>query len=391
MTKVSIIIPCYKQAHFLAQAVDSCLAQTHSDVEIIVVDDGSPDDTAAVAGRYAGRPGFRYIRQNNTGLPGARNRGIAEATGDYICFLDSDDWYAPEKIARQAALLDANPALGWVYCDVTSVDESGRPLSEQFSIAESKRLLSGNLFDSLIHCGYFQPHTVMIRRGVLDQVGVFDPELGGYADYDLWLRVAGAGFDAVFVPERLAYYRIHSASMSRDGQHMNAARLGAFRKVVALFPERAARGLARLQQAVIDHHESGKWKSQVPAAPSADLLALIQERAELTIRWRSKLEAGVALASLKQSAAAAKFMIEAVQSVQTCAVPEVIIEALIETSAQLAPLDIGRARYLLNLGRQLAADLGNQPACARAEEVLASFPATPAGRPRPAVPQPASA
>jgi SAM-dependent methyltransferase len=109
-------------------------------------------------------------------------------------------------------------------------------------------------------------------------------------------------------------------------------------------------------------------------APSAEWIALVQERSQLTIRWRSKLEAAVALAALRQNTAAAKLMIEAVKAVEACGVPEVIIEALIETSAQLAPLDLGRARYLLDLGRQLAADMGNQPASDRAAVVLASFP-----------------
>lgn len=376
MSKVSIIIPCYNQARFLPKAIESCLAQTHADVEIIVIDDGSPDDTSAVAACYASaHANVRCIRQKNTGLPGARNRGLSEATGEHICFLDSDDWFEPEKIARQSALLDANPSVGWTYCDITSVDEHGAPMPDQYPIADSKRRLSGNLFDSLIHCGYFQPHTVMIRRSVLDAVGAFDPALGGYADYDLWLRVACSGHAAVFIPERLAAYRIHSASMSRDGEHMQSARLGAFKNLVRDFPDRAARGLALLQQAVIDHHESGRVLAQSPAAPSADLLAQIHERAELTIRWRAKLEAGLALAAIRQNAAATKLMLEAVHSVQSCAMPDVIIEALIETAGQLAPLDAGRARYLLGLGRQLAADLGVAPAVARADEVAASFPA----------------
>ncbi|CAM2818009.1 class I SAM-dependent methyltransferase [Rariglobus hedericola] len=125
--------------------------------------------------------------------------------------------------------------------------------------------------------------------------------------------------------------------------------------------------------------------------PDPALIALIQERAQLTILWRSKLEAGVALASLKQNTAASRLMIEAVKAVEACAVPEVIIEALIEVSGQLASLDLGRARYLLDLGRQLATDMGNQPACDRAAVVLASFPPiSPVASARPPAPQPVS-
>jgi SAM-dependent methyltransferase len=143
----------------------------------------------------------------------------------------------------------------------------------------------------------------------------------------------------------------------------------------ALFPghEPFSQHDVRALQTELGHLRRRNVELENNPSVNPELITLIQTRAELTIRWRSKLEAGVALASLKQTAAAIKFMVEAVQSVQTCALPEVIIEALIETSAQLAALDLGRARYLLDLGRQLATDLGNQPALTRAEQVHASL------------------
>lgn len=269
MSKVSIIIPCFKQAHFLAQAVDSALAQTHAELEVVVIDDGSPDDTAAVAARYAGDPRFKYIRQENTGLPGARNRGIRESSGDYLCFLDSDDTYTPTKVARQAALLDADPQLGWAYCDIVTVDEAGAALPDQFSIASTKRDLSGDLFTSLMLGGYFPPHTVMIRRSVLDAVGGFDPELGGHADYELWLRVAGAGYRAAFVPETLAHYRVHGSSMSKDGEHMHATRVATLVKIARLYPDKVAVGADRLQQSIVDLFTANQWmRRQQEEAPA---------------------------------------------------------------------------------------------------------------------------
>src|SRR5438093_705810 len=194
MSKVSIIIPAYNQAKFLAQAIDSALQQTHPDLEVIVIDDGSTDDTSEIAARFANQ--IRYIHQDNTGLPGARNRGIRESKGEYLCFLDSDDFYHPEKIQRQVALLDADPRLGFVYCDIITTDEAGQPLAEQCSVNSASRQMSGNIFQTLMMAGYFPPHTVMIRRQVLDAVGDFDPPLGGHADYDLWLRVSAAGHTA---------------------------------------------------------------------------------------------------------------------------------------------------------------------------------------------------
>ena len=209
MPRVSIIIPAYNQARFLAKAIESALGQTHSDLEVIVVDDGSPDNTAEVAARFDGSQNFKYVRQANTGAAGARNRGIRESTGDYLCFLDADDYYVPEKVARQAAQLDADPSLGWVYCDFTTVDQAGRPIDEQAPIAKHERQLDGDLFGSLMLSGYFPPHVVMIRRAVLDRVGLWEQEFGGHMDYELWLRVAGAGFNAGFIPEPLAVYRTH--------------------------------------------------------------------------------------------------------------------------------------------------------------------------------------
>lgn len=259
MSKVSIIIPCYRQAQFLAATIESALAQTHRDLEVIVIDDGSPDHTAEVAARYASDPRFRYLRQENTGLPGARNRGLAETTGEYVCFLDSDDLLLPDKCRRQVEVLAANPKLGFVYCDITTIDEKGIVVPDQFSIAAVPRDLSGNLFGTLIQGGYFPPHTVMVRRSVLEAVGGFDPALGGHADYELWLRISGAGYPAHFIAERLASYRVHSASMSKDGRHMRDTRIATLNKIARLYPEQFGPGVDRLQQSIEDLFAANLW------------------------------------------------------------------------------------------------------------------------------------
>jgi GT2 family glycosyltransferase len=262
MAKVSIIIPAYNQARFLAAAIESALGQTHPDVETVVIDDGSTDNTPEVAGKFQARPSFKYVRQDNAGLPGARNRGVRESSGEYLCFLDSDDFYHPEKAARQAALLDANPDVAFVYCDVATVDENGQHVPEQDSISELPRQLSGDIFPALMMGGYFPPHAVMIRRSVLEAVGGFDPALGGHADYDLWLRVAGAGHRAVFQDVKLAFYRTHATSMSRDGAHMAETRRATFRKIARLYPDLVAEGLHALQQSNQDLFLSNQWLRQ---------------------------------------------------------------------------------------------------------------------------------
>ncbi len=252
MKKTSIIIPVFNQAHYLVQAIESCYQQTADNIEVLVVNDGSTDNTAQVVAPYLTRPNFKYVEQPNAGLPGARNRGFAESTGEYLCFLDSDDYYHPEKIRKQAELLEEDPELGFVYCDLVSVDDNGQPLLSQWSVRKRDREMSGNIFGSLMLGGYFPPHTVMIRRSVLEKVGPFDPELGGHADYDLWLRVSGAGHRAVYIDEKLAFYRYHSTNMSKDGMRMAETRLATFRKIVVMFPQAAAEATELIQRATRD-------------------------------------------------------------------------------------------------------------------------------------------
>lgn len=259
MSKVSIIIPAYNQAHYLPDAINSALEQSHPDVEVIVVDDGSTDHTPDVTAEYADRPNVKLIRQANTGLSGARNRGFSEATGDYICFLDSDDYFSPDKVQKQAAMLDANPDLGFVYCDIVTVDPSGEPVAEQCTVERSDRVLSGNIFQSLLLGGYFPPHTVMLRRSILAELGGFDLDCGGHADYEFWLRISAAGHAACFQNEALAYYRTHPDSMSKDGPHMKATRIMAFRKIAERYPAVLARGLSAVQQMNEDLYKANAW------------------------------------------------------------------------------------------------------------------------------------
>ena len=247
MSKISIIIPAYNQARFLDRAIASALGQINADVEVVVIDDGSTDDTPAVIARHQAEPRLKAVRQPNAGLGAARNRGLAESTGEYVCFLDADDFYSPDKCVKQAAALDGNPELGFVYCDFTTVDENGVPRPTQGSVHNVQRTLSGNIFPALSQSGYFPPHTVMIRRSVLDAVGHFDLELGGNADYDLWLRAA-AEHRALYLDEKLASYREHGDSMSKDGDHMSRSRVGTLRKISRLHPNLVGDALQQLQQ-----------------------------------------------------------------------------------------------------------------------------------------------
>jgi glycosyltransferase involved in cell wall biosynthesis len=203
--RVSIVIPCYNHARFLPEAVASVLAQSDERWECVIVDDGSPDDTAPVAeGLIRANPGraIRLVRQPNRGLSAARNAGIEAARAAYILPLDADDALAPEMIARTARVLDARPEVGFVYTDVVLFGEEQGVWSGGAYSLEKLR------FDCPM-----VPET-LFRRAAWEQVGGFDERMrGGYEDWSFWLSLAAAGCEGYHLPEPLARYRRSPRSM----------------------------------------------------------------------------------------------------------------------------------------------------------------------------------
>ena len=244
MPLISVVIPCYKQAHYLGDALRSVLAQTHTDLEVIVVDDGSPDDVASVVAEFSHDPRVRLIQQTNRGVSAARNRGIEESKGTHLNFLDADDWLAPTKLEEQARILDEHDDIGFVYCDYVYVYEDGEEgpgesvLTGRASV--ESEALSGDIFPSLMAGGYFTSHTVLIRRGVLDDIGYFDESLSRWEDWDLWVRAAGGGHLAYYLDKKLAHYRKHAESATKHQQVRDAHRLVALQKAIRLFPDHVA-------------------------------------------------------------------------------------------------------------------------------------------------------
>lgn len=206
--RVSIIIPAYNSAKYLREAVDSALAQTYSDVEIIVVNDGSTDNSAELLRDYGNR--IVYIEQPNAGLSAARNTGILASTGDFLVFLDADDCLLPDMAVSLASVLAENELCSLVYCGWYQTDEDGTRFSES-----DLNLPSGSLFRELFQHGLFVVGSVMIRKSILSRSGVFDPALPQIEDRDMWTRIAYYS-DIIFVPERLSEYRSTLGSMSRN-------------------------------------------------------------------------------------------------------------------------------------------------------------------------------
>ena len=206
--RVSVIIPTYNRAGLLRMALESVLAQTHSSIQVIVVDDGSTDETAGMLAEYSGR--VTHIRQANAGISRARNHGLEVAQGDYINFLDDDDTMMPRKIERQAAVLAARPEVGLVHCRYCYLDRAGQPLG-RVGLLPQKDVLRELLLHNFMWMG-----GPLIRRDCLGRVGAFDVGLSAAADYDLWLRIAAGGFQFACIQEPLGGYRVHRGSMVTD-------------------------------------------------------------------------------------------------------------------------------------------------------------------------------
>ena len=227
--RVSLIIATFNHARFLGAAIDSALAQTLSAVDVIVVDDGSTDDTPAVLARYAGR--VRVLRQPNRGLAAARNAGLAAARGTYVAFLDADDVMAPTKLAAQLEMLERSPTIGWTYCDVlieTVATRTTVTASERFGYGA--RALDGWLFPELIHGNFIPAIAPMIRRTALDAAGGFDERLTALEDWDMWLRLSLIA-EARYTPAVLVTYRIRPGGMSEDRARMDRNRFCVLDKI----------------------------------------------------------------------------------------------------------------------------------------------------------------
>jgi glycosyltransferase involved in cell wall biosynthesis len=206
------VIPCYNQAHFLAEAIESVKAQTFRDVEVLVVDDGSTDDIGTVLDAF---PWVRSIRQENRGLAAARNTGIAHSRGDFLIFLDADDRLLPHAAETGARLLMADPSLGFVAGHSRFITGAGVPLPTQQPVRGSE-----NAYLSLLRRNSIRnPAIVMFRRRVLAPAGGFDSRVDACADYAIYLRISRdhpVGFHSAVVAE----YRKHGHNMSNDAALM---------------------------------------------------------------------------------------------------------------------------------------------------------------------------
>ena len=247
MPLVSVLVPTWNRLDYLQEAISSVLRQTYEHWELIVVDDRSDDGTREWMGTL-GDDRIRLVALDHTGNLGhLRNRGITEAKGELVAFLDSDDAFEPPKISVQVEALRQHPECGWSYTAMTRVDEEGVDIVDT---AIRWREISGWILASLLRFdALVDTPTVMVRRKLLDEVGPLDEDLLECQDYDLFFRLAAAS-QTVMIPEPLTRKRVHAGATSADRTRVNEAWIQVYRRFGERSPDPRVRSICRRQTRV---------------------------------------------------------------------------------------------------------------------------------------------
>jgi len=223
---ISVIIPTHNRAHTLSRAVESVMKQSLPPTEIIVVDDGSTDGTAALIQEKF--PGCRYLHQQNQGVSSARNSGIAAATGDWLAFLDSDDEWMPSKLAAQRSALESSPSIHLCHTEEIWI-RNGKRVNQMKKHAKT----GGWVFQHCLPLCAISPSSVIIHRSLFEAVGLFDETLPACEDYDLWLRIC-AFYPTLFIETpQIIKHGGHEDQLSRKHWGMDRFRIQALEKIIA--------------------------------------------------------------------------------------------------------------------------------------------------------------
>ncbi len=224
--QISLIIPTFNRCATLRRAITSVLQQTVLPNEIIIVDDGSTDDTAHMINKEF--PQLHYIAQENKGVSAARNIGIKQAQGDWLAFLDSDDSWLPEKLARQIWVLKDSPDIKICHSEEIWIRNGVR-----VNAMHKHKKTGGWIFKQCLALCVMSPSAIMVHRSVFDNVGLFDESLPACEDYDLWLRIC-AKYPVLFIEQPLIYkYGGHDDQLSHQYWGMDRFRIQALEKIIA--------------------------------------------------------------------------------------------------------------------------------------------------------------
>lgn len=228
---ISVIIPTYNCDKYIRETINSVLCQTYKDFEVIVVDDGSTDGTRDIIERSF--PNVRYHYTLNQGVSRARNYGIRKAQGEFVAFLDADDFWLPEKLEKQIKVLEADPDLMMVFTDILYFNENGTD-TNQYSNRE--RLMKGDVVTNIFLKSGVGTSSVMVRKSVFEKIGVFEEGLRAAEDDNLWLRIA-LNFKINLIDEVLVHYRITEVSLSRTTSIIISGVRGHLELLESKYPE----------------------------------------------------------------------------------------------------------------------------------------------------------
>jgi glycosyltransferase involved in cell wall biosynthesis len=277
---VSVVIPAYRCSQYIAQAVQSVLAQTFPAHELIVVNDGSPDTQLLEAALAPYKDSIRYIKQPTRGPSGARNTGIVQARGNYIAFLDGDDYWCSDHLAKQIEILRQDPRLDLVYCDSILMKDE-RPFARAFDIEPQCAKVT---FESLlVEDSSISTSSTVVSRNAIMAAGMFDETFMRCEDFDTWLRMSFAGAYMAFHTEARVYHRISDIGLSADRWSMKKDRIRVYQKVDATLPiseqqrrivhEMVAKTQAQCDIERMKHAlEAGDYNEAVEAADHASAL-----------------------------------------------------------------------------------------------------------------------
>ena len=238
--KVSIIMPVLNGERFIDEAIQSIADQTYKNVELVVVDDGSTDETFGRIQRFQDLLELQCVRHEKPlGIAVSVNDGIRHATGDMIAFLDHDDAWFPQFLETQVTHLAEHPDVGMVHCDFQTIDADGKIIEESVAASRRRRRPSGHVFSQLFMDSFIVANSVLIRHECFTRLGLFDESLR-WGDYHMWLRIA-RHYKVDYIDKVLTKYRQHSTQSTRStvSERPDAAPVGfeAIEKILELYPE----------------------------------------------------------------------------------------------------------------------------------------------------------
>lgn len=228
---VSIVIPAFNAEKYIRESIDSILTQTFKNYEIIVVDDGSTDGTRIII--QQSYPSVRYFLQKNGGPAKARNVGIKEARGEYIAFLDADDFWLPTKLEKQIQYFNQHPEVSFIFTENSMFDEKG---IVRHTLQKRDRLLKRDIVRSIFMSSYLATPTVIVRKTVFEEVGYFEENLFAAEDDNMWMRIA-MKFKVGLIDEPLTMVRINRGSLTHNMENIKRGVIGHLELLEKKYPD----------------------------------------------------------------------------------------------------------------------------------------------------------